>query len=157
MLTMLFLLLAANGAPIIARNLLGLRLAWPLDGGWCLGDGRRLLGPHKTLRGVGAAVAASAIAALMVGLPVALGAMFGLWSMAGDALGSFIKRRLDIGPGRPVLGLDQGLEAVLPLVALRAPLALRWTEIVVTAIAFFVVGILLSRILYRMRIRRRPS
>ncbi|HKJ22762.1 MAG TPA: CDP-archaeol synthase, partial [Gammaproteobacteria bacterium] len=53
---LIFLLLVANGAPVLARQVRGARPARPLDGGLRLADGRPLLGRSKTLRGVGAAL-----------------------------------------------------------------------------------------------------
>lgn len=152
----LLLLLVANGAPLMARNVLGDRLGWPLDAGRCFLDGRRLLGPAKTARGVIAAIFACALVAPVVGLSLATGALFALYTMAGDALASFIKRRIGIEPSHSAPGLDQGLEALLPLLALRARLSLDWSEIALTVIGFFALEIVLSRILYRLRIRRRP-
>ncbi|NIR29622.1 MAG: CDP-archaeol synthase [Gammaproteobacteria bacterium] len=155
-LVLLLLLLVANGAPLIAHHLLGDRLSWPLDGGRRFLDGRPLLGPAKTLRGVGVAVLACAMAGSAVGPSLATGALFGLYAMAGDVLASFIKRRMGIAPSHSALGLDQGLEALLPLLALRGRLSLHWTEIALTVVGFFVLEIVLSRILYRLRVRRRP-
>jgi len=104
------------------------------------GDGRRLLGPSKTWSGflVGATLAVpfglleawliliappnlalvprwgpSVLAALPVVALVAYGAM------TGDALGSFLKRRLGLGSGSRALALDQ-----LPFVAVPIALGL---------------------------------
>ncbi|MCC7414158.1 MAG: CDP-archaeol synthase [Gammaproteobacteria bacterium] len=155
--TTLALLLVANGAPIIARNLLGARAAAPLDGGWCLPDGRPLLGSHKTLRGAVAAVAASAVAAPLLALDVATGAAFGALTMAGDAASSLLKRRLGAGPGDPLPGIDQIPEALLPALVLRTTLDLGAADIALVVAAFFAMEIALSRVLYRLRIRDRPQ
>jgi len=48
----LTLLGAAHMAPWAAGYFLGGRLAQPIDAGMTLRDGRRLLGDHKTWRGV---------------------------------------------------------------------------------------------------------
>lgn len=155
-LILLCLLVVANGAPIIAADLLGRRLAWPIDGGRRFVDGRPLLGRSKTIRGVAAAVLGCAVAGFALGLPVHTGALFGLCSMAGDVMASFIKRRMRLAPGHSALGLDQSLEALLPSLVLRSRLSLDWIEIVVAVAAFFVLEILLSRLLYRLRVRKRP-
>ena len=52
--------------------------------------GRPLLGPFKTVRGV----AACMLCAPALGFPVAVGALAGAAAMGGDALSSFVKRRL---------------------------------------------------------------
>jgi CDP-2,3-bis-(O-geranylgeranyl)-sn-glycerol synthase len=50
----------ADVAPIAAKHLLGARWQAPLDGGWRFVDGRPLLGPSKTWRGLLAAATALA-------------------------------------------------------------------------------------------------
>ena len=102
---LMLLLLAANGSPILARNLLEERWGTPLDLGKTLPDGNRLLGDAKTWRGLVAAVLASTLLAIAVGWPWQIGALIGLFAMLGDALSSFIKRRLgkpssSMAPGR---------------------------------------------------------
>jgi hypothetical protein len=150
------LLLVANGAPIIARGLLGERGNWPLDFGWVFFDGRPLLGPSKTIRGVVAAVGAAGGAGLLVGYDAATGAYVGLLAMVGDLLSSFLKRRLGIASSDSALGLDQGLEALLPVLAMQAQGALRFSEAFVIMGAFFVLDVGLSRLLYKLHIRKRP-
>ena len=55
-LRLLILLVLANGAPIVARHLLGDCCAWPVDGGMRTPGGQPILGPSKTLRGLLAAM-----------------------------------------------------------------------------------------------------
>lgn len=64
----LILLTLANGAPVVAKKAFGRRLAAPLDGGVRFFDRRPLLGPSKTVRGVLAAILASAAGAPLLGL-----------------------------------------------------------------------------------------
>jgi CDP-diglyceride synthetase len=152
----LFLLLVANGAPIIARGIFKDLLSYPLDGGKILYDGRPLFGPAKTIRGLLAAGVATGCAALLVGRPMLLGVCLALYAMCGDLMSSFIKRRLGIKSGDSALGLDQSLEALTPAVMLRTPFAFQVTEIVIVVLAFFLLEIGLSRLLYRLHIRDRP-
>src|SRR5512137_1303973 len=123
-LRLLLLLGVANSAPIAARRLLGDRWAAPLDGGLNFIDGRPLLGPGKTIRGVAAAVVATALAAWALGLSPPVGALLGAVSMAGDALASFVKRRLGVAPSGRATGLDQVPESLLPLLAVQGMLDL---------------------------------
>ena len=53
--------IVTNSAPVVVARLAGARGAWPIDGGLVLRDGQRLLGAHKTWRGLVAGVAAGAI------------------------------------------------------------------------------------------------
>lgn len=155
-LVLLLLLIAANGAPILADDLLGRRWAWPLDAGLRLADGRRLLGSSATWRGVIAAVALTSVLAHLLGHPAAIGALIALLAMAGDAASSFIKRRLGREPGAPAFGLDQVPESLLPLVAAAPTYGLTWVEVLSLVIAFTAFDLLVSRILYRFRLRKRP-
>lgn len=150
------LLLVANGAPIIARNLLGNRGNWPLDFGWVLFDCRPLFGPSKTIRGLVAATGATGCVALLFGYDFAVGAYVGLLAMIGDLLSSFLKRRLNIASSDSAFGLDQGLEALVPLLVMQEQWALRLSDILVLLAAFFIVNVALSRLLYKLRIRQRP-
>jgi CDP-2,3-bis-(O-geranylgeranyl)-sn-glycerol synthase len=153
---LLLLLAVANAAPIVAAWLLGPRLRARLDAGLGFVDGRPLLGPAKTVRGVIAAVAATALVAPLVGIPLQLGAGIGIMAMAGDALSSFVKRRLGIAPSGRATGLDQVPEALLPLLAVRGALDLSLLEIAAVTILFFALEIPAARLLHRLGVRARP-
>ncbi len=153
---LLILVIAANGAPIVAENLFGRRWAWPLDGGVVLGDGRRLLGRSATVRGVFAAVALSAALALLLGHPAEIGALIGLAAMVGDALSSFAKRRIGLEPGEQAPGLDQIPESLLPLLAVTRSYGLDWWTLAVLVIAFVLLNMLISRLLFRLHLRKHP-
>jgi CDP-2,3-bis-(O-geranylgeranyl)-sn-glycerol synthase len=153
---LLLLLGIANGAPIAVKRVLGARWDAPLDGGLHFVDGRRLLGPSKTLRGVVAAVVGTALGAMLLGLPAGVGAAVGATSMAGDALSSFVKRRLGVAPSGRATGLDQVPEALLPLLVVRDALDLGWLQVLAVAAAFFALEIPLARWAYRVGLRDRP-
>jgi CDP-archaeol synthase len=152
----LFLLLVANGAPIIARDLLREHLNYPIDGGRAWYDGRPLFGPAKTVRGLLVAGLATGCAAPVVGRPFLLGVLLGLCAMGGDLLSSCLKRRLGIKSSERALGLDQSLEALGPVLVLQKSFAFQTVDIVIVVLAFFVLEIGLSRVLYRLHIRDRP-
>lgn len=153
---LLCLLGVANGAPILATWLLGDRWNAPLDSGLRFTDGRPLLGPRKTLRGLVTAVLATAVAAPLLGIPMALGGIIGSVAMAGDALSSFVKRRMDIAPSGQAAGLDQIPEALFPLLAVRGALDLSLLQILGVVVAFFVLEQPVARLCYRLGIRNRP-
>ena len=152
----LFLLMVANGAPIIARDILQERWSYPIDGGKTWYDGRPLFGPAKTVRGLLAASVATGCAAPLVGCSILLGVLIGLCAMCGDLLSSFVKRRLGMQSSASALGLDQGLEALGPALVFRTPFAFQAVEIVTIVLVFFVVEIGLSRVLYHLHLRNRP-
>ena len=89
-------------------------------------DGRPILGPGKTIEGFVAGCVFGALIALVeqlafpylpwhlsevpltiIAMSPALGFLLGFGAMAGDSVGSFIKRRLNIRRGRPAPLLDQ--------------------------------------------------
>ncbi len=155
-LKLLLVLAAANIAPILAKRWLGARWSFPLDAGCVFFDGRPLLGPSKTLRGLVAAALASMVAALLLGLPPLVGLLMGLCAMAGDALSSFIKRRLGVPPSGKATGLDQLPEALLPLLAVQPLLELTPQVILGVTLVFFLLEMPLARWSFRRGLRDRP-
>lgn len=152
----MLLLAVANSAPLLGHKLLGPRLACRLDGGCRFLDGRPLLGRSKTLRGVVLSLAATAAAAPLLGLPWTTGALFAALSVLGDLTSSFLKRRLGRPPSSQALGLDQVPESLFPLLALRGYLDLTAGTIAAVVVAFFVLELVLSRLLYRLHLRDQP-
>ena len=96
-------------------------------------DGWPSLGSSRTIRGVVAAVAATAPGARVPGEPATTGALLGDGAMLGDAGASFIKRRFGTAPGSRATGLDPIPDALLPLLAMKAT---RGTLLQITAITF---------------------
>jgi CDP-2,3-bis-(O-geranylgeranyl)-sn-glycerol synthase len=152
----LLLLLVANGAPILAHFILGDRYAAALDGGRRFIDGRPLLGPTKSWRGLVAALVLTTLLALLLGMKWWLGVLFALFSMLGDLLASFIKRRLALAPQGRAPGLDQVPEALLPLWLLHETLGLSGIQVMLTITLFFLLEVVISPLLYRWHIRLRP-
>jgi CDP-2,3-bis-(O-geranylgeranyl)-sn-glycerol synthase len=135
----LFLLLLANGTPVIVKKLLGSRLAFPLDGGKKFVDGRVFFGHSKTVRGI-----------------ISTGALFATASLSGDLVSSFIKRRLNIPPSSRALGLDQLPESILPLLFCWQALDLDMPTAMTIVLIFFWGELVLSLILFRLNIRDHP-
>ena len=156
LLQILILLTVANATPVIAKRILGNRFAYPVDGNITLYDGRPLLGPSKTVRGLLLALVVTAAAAPLLGLDVALGLVVGAAAMAGDLLSSFLKRRLEFAPSSRATGLDQIPEVLFPLLACQTALGLGVIEIAAGVVIFLLGGILISRVLFRLRLRDRP-
>lgn len=155
-LKILLLLGVANGTPIFAKNLLKNRFAMPVDCNLVLPDGQPLLGSSKTFRGLVVSIFCTACAAFLLDLGWSMGVAIAAFSMLGDLLSSFVKRRLRLKPHAQAFGLDQIPEALLPLLAVQANLGLTVTDIAILLIAFVVLEVILSRVLYRLGIRDRP-
>jgi CDP-2,3-bis-(O-geranylgeranyl)-sn-glycerol synthase len=111
-LRLLLLLGVANSAPIAAKRVCGRRWSLPVDAGRLLFDGRPVLGPSKTWRGFISAVLLTALAAYLLDIAPAIGALIGAFAMVGDALSSFVKRRLGVASSDRATGLDQIPEAL---------------------------------------------
>jgi hypothetical protein len=153
---LVFLLILANGTPLLANKILGNRYSRPLDCGLRCADGQPLFGASKTIRGVFLSVLATAVGACMVGLGCKIGALVGSAAMSGDLFSSFLKRRIGLPVSSRAVGLDQVPESLFPLLACRSALSLTVWDIAVTMLAFFFGEILISRLLYKFRVRDRP-
>ena len=146
----------ANGIPVIMSNILAERFAQPLDGGLRFVDGRPLLGYSKTLRGIVASVIVTTLLAPVLGLSWMIGATIGVFAMLGDITSSFIKRRLNMPPHSMAPVLDQVPECLFPLLAVMAQLGLSWWDILIVVTAFVLLHLLLSPLLFKLRIRKKP-
>ena len=113
----------ANMSPVLVQPWFT-SLATPIDAG-CTFRGRRVLGDHKTWRGLLAGIAVAPLvlelqilahrAGLMRGVALLdyascslwLGVLLGLGTGVGDAVKSFFKRQIGIAPGASWIGFDQ--------------------------------------------------
>jgi CDP-2,3-bis-(O-geranylgeranyl)-sn-glycerol synthase len=152
----LILLIATNGAPIIAARVFRSNFARPVDLGLCLHDGRPVFGSSKTWRGLVAAVAVCALLAVFLGYGFYFGAIFGLLAMVGDLFSSFVKRRLGLASSARFFGLDQFPEALVPSLYAVNVLDLPWWWALLLAAAFMLLAVLVSRPLFWLDIRKRP-
>ena len=127
----------ANMAPVLVHGHFA-ALDRPLDGGRVLW-GERMLGAHKTWRGLVAGIVAGlgvfalqrllydfgwlrALAPIDYGATTLwLGVLLGLGTGVGDAVKSFVKRRIAIAPGEPWVGFDQ-LDFMVGAYCFAAPL-----------------------------------
>lgn len=141
----ILMLMAANSGAWLAGRFRSARPPRPLDGGLIAWDGERLLGSHKSWRGVSAGVLASCLAGGLCGVRWWVAAAFGAASLAGDAISSGIKRRLRRAPGADVPLLDQLPEALLPMVLLWARLAITWLEAAGVIGVFVALDLLCTR------------
>jgi len=153
---LLFLLMLANGTPVIAKKILGARYSYPLDCGLKFVDGRPLLGRSKTMRGIVLAAIVTTAGAPLVGLGWEIGLLVGSFAMVGDLFSSFCKRRPNLPSSGRASGLDQVPEALFPALACRNLLGLAPADIVAGIVLFFIGEVVLSHLLYAFRLRDRP-
>jgi len=155
-LQLLVLVSVANAIPVFAKKILGSAFSWSLDGGTVFADGQRLLGASKTIRGAFLSVLITPLAAFLIGLGGQIGFVVALSAMAGDAASSFLKRRMGLPPSSKAIGLDQIPEAFFPLLAAQLLLPVTFVDIVVGTAIFFAASLIISRILFKLRVRDEP-
>ncbi len=155
-LKVLALLFVANGAPVVAKKLLGDRWQAPLDGGVTFFDRQPLLGHSKTIRGILFSVLLTTVTALLLELGWVAGLVIGVGAMSGDLISSFIKRRMKMPASSQAMGLDQLPEAIIPLIACAQLLSLTWGDVAIITAAFFIAEFVFSKLLFRLHIRDRP-
>lgn len=109
----------ANSAPLYVNPHKGKSSATPVDFGRNFVDGHRIFGDGKTWEGLVGGIAAGWLAGSLMGMLgfIPLGFSFDQWfwislflgmgAMAGDLVGSFVKRRLDVGRGGRFPYFDQ--------------------------------------------------
>lgn len=160
---------AANIAPVLVRGHFA-ALATPIDGGRTFG-GIRILGGHKTWRGLvagviaGVAAFAAQRALYAAGIfhqlalvdygatGLGLGALMGLGAGVGDAVKSFAKRRVGIAPGDPWIGFDQ-LDFMLGSYLAVAPICA--PPLLATLLALpvvFVASVLATAVAYSLHLK----
>lgn len=153
---LLFWLIAINGAPILLTKLLGKQFSYPIDCNQLFFDGRPILGASKTFRGLVSALLMSVLIGSIFAVPLLTSLLFGALSMAGDMTSSFIKRRLGLVSSSMALGLDQIPESLLPLLGCKGLLGIGTGQIFSIVLAFFCAELILSRILFGLKIRQTP-
>ena len=155
-LQLLVLVTLANGTPIVAKKIFGPRFSFPLDAGTIFFDGRPLFGPSKTIRGIVVSILVTGASAPLIGLDLTIGAIVAGAAMAGDLFSSFVKRRLNLPPSGQALVLDQVPESLFPMLACRDALSLTIVDIALGVGIFFIGALILSRLLFRARLRDEP-
>ncbi|WP_375170991.1 CDP-archaeol synthase [Marinobacter sp.] len=150
------MLVLANGMPVVAARLLKRRWRTPVDGGRLWSDGRPVLGPSKTWRGLVMGALSCALFSAAIGLGLVFGLLFGVLALWGDLLSSFYKRRLGMPSSARAVGLDQVPESALPMVLAVFWLPISWWGAALVVVLFTLANILVSPLLYRLGIRRHP-
>jgi len=155
-LQLLILIIIANGSPVVIRWLFKHRFDLAIDLGQSLPDGQRIFGDSKTWRGLVAAVLLTAAAAYLMGYSPQTGMSVALYAMLGDLVSSFIKRRLSMPASSMAPLLDQVPESFLPALMLKDTFNLDIMAVIVLVLIFIILELLLSRILYRWGLRKKP-
>lgn len=167
----------ANVMPILVAPMPFLRhLTAPIDGGLTY-RGKRLLGSHKTWRGLVAGILFATLTLWLqqlavdhlawvhewtkqvdyAGLPtLLLGPLFGLGALGGDAIESFFKRQRGVAPGHGWFPFDQidyiigGALVTMPFVQLTI------LEYIWLIVLWLVVHVVSSYLGYLLHLKERP-
>lgn len=159
----------ANMAPVIFKSAIP-ELAVPLDLDHKL-DKKPILGRNKTLRGlifgIAAAVLISFIQSLLYSAGflsqisiinysedwLLIGLLMGFGAILGDSAESFIKRRLDIGSGKPFIPWDQ-IDYTIGALLLTYFIARPGILLMATAVLLsFILHIAINHIAFYLKIR----
>jgi CDP-2,3-bis-(O-geranylgeranyl)-sn-glycerol synthase len=153
---LLLLIGVANGTPVIVKKIFGDLWALPLDGNRKFFDQKPVFGPSKTIRGIVFSLLLTAVCAPLFAIPWTYGAMIAIAAMAGDLLSSFIKRRLGKPSSSMALGIDQIPESLFPMIAAHFLFGVSWFGVLLVVVLFFILELLVSKLLYKLNIRNEP-
>lgn len=155
-LQLLLLIIIANGAPILIRVLFVDSFNLAVDFGQKLPDNMPIFGPSKTWRGIFAALAATSATAWLLGYPAETGLLVATYAVIGDLFSSFTKRRLSMQSSSMAPLLDQVPESLLPAFMLKETFNLDISAVILLVLTFVIIELLLSHILYKWGIRKKP-
>lgn len=167
----------ANVTPILVAPLPGLRkLNAPIDCG-LLFRGKRVLGSHKTWRGLVSGVLLATLTLWLQQLAVehfhwaqvlarqvdyahlptvVLGVLFGVGALGGDAIESFFKRQRGVAPGHGWFPFDQ-LDYIIGATLASMPfVALSVLQYVLLIVLWLVVHLVASYAGYLLHLKERP-
>lgn len=165
---MLFFLPAglANMTPPLANKIPWLnRWTAPMDFGktW---HGRRLLGDHKTWRGLVSGTIVGGISAIIISQlnantvvtisPFFAGILLGFGALAGDAMKSFFKRRRGAAPGKPWFPFDQIDYIIGALVLILPFVPLPFWVILTIFVAYFSLHLITAYLGYLLKLKDSP-
>jgi CDP-2,3-bis-(O-geranylgeranyl)-sn-glycerol synthase len=167
----------ANVTPILVAPIRGLRsLNAPIDFGATY-RGKRLLGSHKTWRGLISGVTLSTVTLWLQQLAVArfgwahsltssvdyvhlptiiLGVLFGVGALGGDAIESFFKRQRGVAPGHGWFPFDQ-LDYIIGASLLTMPFVeLSLAQYAILIVLWLIVHLISSYLGWLLHLKERP-
>ena len=184
--TLMPVVIAGAANMLFTKTRLYRNVCAPIDGGKCCSDGKRIFGDNKTWAGFFGMIAANCLAQILWGLlsqisvplgnanemyrcfsntllfNAVAGALFGFVYVLFELPNSFLKRRLDIQPGKTAQGgkgalffvidqIDSLLGVMLLLVLLAGITPVQYFQYILLGA---VTHLALNAVLYTLKIRR---
>ena len=167
----------ANASPILVAKMPGLR-TWdaPIDGGKTY-RGQRIMGAHKTWRGLVTGIVAATLTLWLQqvaidhiawlaewtnqvdyhDLPILIvGPLFGFGALGGDAIESFFKRQRKVAPGHGWFPFDQTDYIIGGALATAPFIRLHFWQYIELLVIWLVVHVVASYIGYILHLKERP-
>jgi len=116
--------------------------------------GQRILGEHKTIRGLVMGTLFGALTSGVLNQPLILGLLLGIGAILGDALKSFFKRQMQINPGDSFLFFDQVDYIVGGILLSMLHTILTWQEYAYIILVYFVLHLVVNVIGYLIGVRK---
>ncbi|MEM4255394.1 MAG: CDP-2,3-bis-(O-geranylgeranyl)-sn-glycerol synthase [Candidatus Norongarragalinales archaeon] len=167
LLLLVFPAFISNGAPVVFGG------GATVDFGMKFFDGKRVFGDSKTVRGLVSGIVAGTLAGAIVALlfpfmpwfsvedKIILAFFASAGAMAGDLLGSFVKRRLGLAPGSQYFLLDQLLFLVVALlfIAYSQPVVFKllngWDVLWLLVLTYF-LHLFFNWLAHKMQLKKVP-
>lgn len=152
----LVIILVANGAPVLASYVFDHKASLPVDFGKVFSNGKPVFGPAKTWRGLFASLVLTSLSSWLLLGNLTIGLVVAVLAMTGDLIASFTKRRLGLPASSRAIFIDQVPESLLPALGVRVYVSLDLIDIIVIVSGFIMLEVLLSKLFYRLGIRKHP-
>lgn len=149
----LFLIVIANAAPVLARLVFSHHGALAIDFGKQLNNQQSIFGATKTWRGLFSSIVITSLAATAMNYTFITGIIIASLAMLGDLLSSFIKRRLNKPSSTGVILLDQLPECLFPALFMLLTTNLTLNQLIAIIISFIIIELILSALLLRLTTR----
>jgi CDP-2,3-bis-(O-geranylgeranyl)-sn-glycerol synthase len=117
---------------------------------------KRLLGDGKTIEGFLIGLSAGLISTMVLGLDFRVGFIVALASLAGDLIGSFIKRRLGLKRGEEVPLMDQLGFIITTYIALSFLIKMNYLLALLLMVVTYVAHRLTNVIAYLLKLKKVP-
>ena len=150
------MIIIANGSPVLISYFFSHRPSLAIDFGYKLKDKQPVFGHTKTWRGLITSISVTSLAGFIIGYPLITGCIIASFSMLGDLISSFIKRRLNTAPSSKAMLLDQLPESFIPAIGISYFIPLTMLNIAIIVCGFFFIELFLSKILFKFGIRKQP-